>query len=242
MLKQMQDRWWLIVCLGVAMLYGGVFGILFNCVGLLLSAAAEAGAIATTSIARFFTAFSLSSAFGLPLTSRFYQGKYSRVSLTLGIILCALAFLSMGLWTENWQWIVSAAVFGFFASGIQLLPALVINNWMHQRAGTAISVCLTASGIVGMVFSPFLSTIISQSNWYIGCIVMGAAALMLALPAALFLIRVSPPGQAARPVVQENAILAEQKTTKTLNIGLILLCAGATASGAYYVKMANFLP
>lgn len=198
-------------CLGTAMLYGGIFGILFNCMGLLLSAASEAGAITTTDIARFFTTFSLSSSFGMPLTSRLYQGKYSRVCLAMGAGLGAVAFLSMGLWTESWQWISSAAVFGFFSSGIQLLPSCIINNWMHQRACTAISACLTVSGILGMAFSPFLSAIISKSNWYSGCMAMGTAALALALPAALFLIRVAPPEQTNCCSIQKSSALTEQK-------------------------------
>ena len=97
-----------------------------------------------------------------------------------------------------------------------ILITTIINHWFKEKVGTATSIVLSFSGVVGAIMSPLLTSIITNYSWQMSYIVLGIITFALTLPAVLVPYKLYPSEEGLLPYgateeVQQTATTEEVK-------------------------------
>lgn len=89
---------------------------------------------------------------------------------------------------------------GFFA-GITgpVLMSILVNNWFFEKSGLINSIAMGVSGLVGAVFSPILTSVITSADWRVATFVNAGLLLIVNLPAILLPVGYIPEAQGLVP-------------------------------------------
>lgn len=185
-------RAWVIMG-GCILLQAGGTGILANCISIFYSAIVEELGISNGAMTLFATIRTMVTAVALSVFPMMYKKVDLRLLLTVLAFVGTGCFAAQSLFTAIWQWYLLAVVFGIACGGLMTVPAtIVINNWFHERAGFALGLALSASGLGGALFSPLCSGLILRLGWRSAVVWMALLALVLMLPATTLILRLTP--------------------------------------------------
>ena len=82
---------------------------------------------------------------------------------------------------EVWMFYVLSAIRGFFVTLFSSIPlTMIINSWFKKSHGLVTSIVFSFSGIIGSIFSPLFTSLISTYGWQTSLIIKGC--LVLSLP------------------------------------------------------------
>ena len=95
----------LLVCLGIM---GGLVGVLLNCTGIIFTEIIKEFGFRTGDLSIYYSIRSLVRAIALGAVSGLFFKKNSKAVLIGFTFITCLAYMSMGLYTQLWQWYVSA--------------------------------------------------------------------------------------------------------------------------------------
>lgn len=241
-----KKRAWL-VCIGCALVYGAIFGLLYNCTGLVLSVVAEECGYTNTHISIFHTLKTVASALFLPLTAKWYAGEKYRPALLLASAVCVLCYVCMTRFTALWQWYAAAIVFGAAYSGLVMFSSVFINNWFAKNNGTALSVALFPAGIIGIFTNKLTGKLILLWGWRPAILLLCGLVLLITVPSICFLLKLRPGEGEHRYGEEEASPEAEALTepapeVKAAGRWILPLCYLALIGGYCYNKMNDFLP
>ncbi len=114
-----------------------------------------------------------------------------RPVMVIGALILSASLFSLSLITELWQWVLLRGV--VFAIGAAMVGNLVVNvtlsKWFVERRGRTIAVAAMGVSLAGVVWPPLMTWIIDQSDWRGGWQAMSVIALIVLLPAAMFMRR-----------------------------------------------------
>ena len=114
-----------------------------------------------------------------------------RPVMLIGAVILSASLFSVSFVNELWQWVVLRGI--VFAVGAAMVGNLVVNvtlsKWFVDRRGRAIAVAAMGVSLAGVVWPPLMNWIIDQSDWRGGWQAMSVIALVVLLPAALFMRR-----------------------------------------------------
>lgn len=114
-----------------------------------------------------------------------------RPVMLVGALILAASLFSVSLVDELWQWLLLRGI--IFALGAAMVGNLVVNvtlsKWFVDRRGRAIAVAAMGVSLAGVVWPPLMNWIIDQSDWRGGWQAMAVIALVVLLPASLFMRR-----------------------------------------------------
>ena len=160
----------LLVCLGIM---GGLVGILLNCTGIIFTEIIKEFGFRTGDLSIYYSIRSMVRALALGAVSgMFFKKKSKRVLIGITAITC-IAYMSMGLYTQLWQWYISAVFIGIGTSYTGMAISVLLANWFATKKGLVMGLAMSASGVLGAVVSPMCSTLIESIGWRGACVAMG---------------------------------------------------------------------
>lgn len=153
----------------------------------------------------------------LPFTGQWIRRTDVRIPVTFAILLQAVLFIAISFVTNLYLFYACAVGVGV-AMGIlmNLMTAIVCSRWFTTKAATMIGIVFAASGIGGIVFNPMVAYLIKEYGASFDYRVEAAILVVVALPAALFLLRSRPEDMglvAQQPEVTDDAAKAPARGT-----------------------------
>ncbi len=141
------------------------------------------------------------------------------ILLGAGLVLASLA-TSLIVFQLSYGVIVGLAAGAFFAPMIA-----TVTGWFDTQRGLAVSLVSAGMGVAPLTVSPFAGWLISTYDWRTAMAVIGIAAWILLIPAALF-VRRAPPSQDAPAAASAQPGEAGNSLGKALASPQFIVLAG----------------
>ena len=222
---------YLLVVLSMCGLIGTSLGLITNIAGLFFSPIAEEFQTLRGSVSLTLTLSNLLSALGGLLMPKLINDSHLKRTLILCTLGISITSILLGLSHSLILMYLLHMIRGFVAglTGIVLIT-VVINNWFQERVGLAMSIALSFSGLSGAIFSPLINQVITISGWRVGFFVVGILAILLNLPAILFLPSIHPESKGYQPFgykkIQDNEVISSTKETS--KVYFVICCIFAS--------------
>lgn len=240
---------WLILIACCFLQAGGV-GALSNSAGILVPAVLGDLGFTQGKFILYMTIQGLCMVAALPLAGRLLPKVNIRILVSMGIVVSAAAFASMGSFRAVWQWYIAGGVLGFSSGFVFLLPApVMIGNWFKKKSGLAMGLAMACSGIGGAVMNPLGGLFISRFGWRATYVIMAVIALALVLPFSLFVIRFKPADVGAAPYGAEEGDdlpgagaqalsgVSAKTAVRSFSFLCVFLVAGLISFGATFLQL-----
>jgi len=170
---------------------------------------------------------------------------------TRPVILAASLLLGLGLLLASRATSLLAFQLGYgvlvgVAGGAFFAPLMAVTTlWFERHRALAVSLVSAGMGVAPMTVSPLASWLILEHGWRTAMTTTGIAALLLLIPAALF-VRQPPAGMAgqARPEAEEPGLSVRQALRSApfaaLALTFFLCCAAHSGPIFHVVSFATF--
>ncbi len=140
-------------------------------------------------------AFAGASAVGAPIgaVAAIISGRLSdrygpRATVTVFGLVGAIAYVLLSQVTSLWQLYLIMGGLMPIGMGGCLVPVMsTISRWFNQKRTTAIGVTMTGFALGAVMWPPIAQWLISSFGWQTAFLVLAAASLLLAVPAAQFM-------------------------------------------------------
>lgn len=244
--NKIHHAWFIfVVCLGIM---GGLVGVLLNCTGIIFAEIIKEFGFRSGDLSIYYTIRSLTRAAALGVVSGWFFRKGQSKKVLIGITaLTCMAYMSMGLYTQLWQWYISAFVVGVGTSYTAMALSVLLANWFHSKKGFVMGLAMSASGLLGAVVSPLCSKLIEMIGWRGACVVMGLITFVLVcVPGALFLV-LTPEEMGLKPYgYSESAEKSAKKETSRIRYSvpayIFPLCVALICLACLIGAVLNQLP
>lgn len=212
-LLQKQNRYYLLIILACCSFSATAIGISTNCMGLFIQPIAEQLSLPNGSITLYITIMSLCSAFFAPVLSTLIKKIDIRYILSIGILLNALILFIFSFLHNIYLFYLFAILLGIGNCCFSLIPiTLLITNWFNKLHGFVSGLCLSFSGVAGALFNPIINLLIINIGWREAYMICALMIIVLALPFAMFIVRLHPQQVGLTPYGSETYFV---KTTST---------------------------
>lgn len=205
----------LIACCGMA---ASAIGLCINASGVFYTPVSESLGIGRGTFSLHMTFFSLMSAFASLVTAKIIRRFPLKPVLWVSIVVSAATFVLSALAKEAWMFYVLSAIRGFFVTLFSSIPlTMLINNWFSKSHGLVTSVVFSFSGIIGSIFAPLFTSIITSFGWQAGFVIKGALMMIFCLPALLYPFHMNPRDDGLLPYgfVEQEETTTQTTQTKT---------------------------
>lgn len=146
------------------------------------------------------------------VASRLAKGNLRRIQC-LSIIGFAVCYATYSFAQSAIHLYISSLFIGFFWLNSALIPvSMVITNWFEKQRGLAMSIAMAGIGVGGTIFSPIVTKLLTAYGWRMTYRIMAVVVLVIALPAAFFLVRKTPEEMGLEPYGHGESPAAAQKT------------------------------
>ena len=136
-----------------------------------------------------------------PFVTRFLAKGNMRVIQSVSILGYCASYFSYSLAQSPIHLYISSFFLGVFYLNATLIPvSMMVTNWFTARRGLAMSLAMAGIGVGGTVFSPVLTFFLENYGWRASYRLMALIILVIALPAALFLLRKRPEDMGLEPL------------------------------------------
>ena len=136
-----------------------------------------------------------------PLVTRFLAKGNMRVIQSVSILGYCASYFSYSLAQSPIHLYISSMFLWVFYLNATLIPvSMMVTNWFTARRGLAMSLAMAGIGVGGTIFSPVLTFFLESYGWRASYRLMAGIILVIALPAALFLLRKRPEDLGQEPL------------------------------------------
>lgn len=147
------------------------------------------------------------------ISSKLAKGDMRKMQC-VGIIGFALSYASYSLAQSAIHLYISSLFIGVFYLFSALIPvSMMITNWFEKKRGLAMSIAMAGIGVGGTIFSPIITMLLNNYGWRHTYQIMALIVLVVALPAAFFILRKSPADMGLEPYGHGEAAEASKKST-----------------------------
>lgn len=168
-------------------------GLTFSCAGIFYKPVTADLGISVGSFGLYMTFMYIASSLMLPVAGRLLDRYSARWLFTGASILNGVALCLMGMMSSLWGFYAAGALLGVsIAFLLYMSYPTLINRWFHTGMGMMIGICVSASGLGGMIFNPIGGWIIGEWGWRMAYYVFGAIVLVGVSPLLAFLLRDRP--------------------------------------------------
>mgnify|MGYP002623976697 CR=1 FL=1 len=116
-----------------------------------------------------------------------------RAACSIGIFCFGFGYFIWSLVPTFWMSFVSAIFRGVgMAFAAQSTTSLVVSNWFYEKRGAVLGIVMSGVGIGGAVMSLIYGRIIAAAGWRSGFQSIFLFCILIALPAAIFLVKEAP--------------------------------------------------
>ena len=156
-----------------------------------------------------------------PLVAKKLAGGDMKKIQSFSIIGFALAYASYALAQSPIHLYISAFFVGIFYLNSTLIPvSMMVTNWFVQKRGLAMSLSMAGIGLGGTIFSPIVTTLLTNYGWRMTYVIMAAIILVCALPTSLFILRKSPKDIGLKAYGAGEVVATALKTDKGVKISV----------------------
>lgn len=141
----------------------------------------------------------------LPIAGKLMAKYDIKHLLTVGLLLQAGSFASFGLMRSIWGWYIMAiplSIGSVFTT--QIGGPVLIGNWFKKYNGLAIGIMMASSSLIGAVFQPFASHLITDFGWRYAYFIVGAVIAAVGIPSILLTIYQEPRKKGLRPLGEDS--------------------------------------
>lgn len=168
-------------------------GLTFSCAGIFYKPVTADLGISVGSFGLYMTFMYIASSLMLPVAGRLLDRYSARWLFTGASILNGVALCLMGMMSSLWGFYAAGALLGVsIAFLLYMSYPTLINRWFHTGMGMMIGICVSASGLGGMIFNPIGGWIIGEWGWRMAYYVFGVIVLAGVSPLLAFLLRDRP--------------------------------------------------
>lgn len=157
-----------------------------------------------------------------PLISKYLVKGNMRKIQSFSILGFAAAYASYSLAQNVYHLYLSSLFVGFFYLNSALLPvSMMITSWFVKKRGVAMSLAMAGIGLGGFIFSPVVTYLLEAFGWRQTYRIMALIVLLVAFPAAFFLLKKNPEDLGLKPYgIDQTSYSVVKKNTGTANISL----------------------
>lgn len=217
--KRLHFAW--IVLFGVCLFMGLARGGINNTGGLFMVPVMADICCGAGEFMLYYSVSSIVTFFFLPTAGKL-MGKYDiRFLLVVGLALQAGSFATFGLMNSIWGWYIMAiplSVGSVFTT--QIGGPVLIGNWFKKYNGLAVGIMMASSSLIGAVFQPFASSLITNLGWRHAYILVGTLIAAVGIPAILLAIRTDPEKKGMRPLGENSSPLHALEENDTMLHGV----------------------
>ena len=170
-------------------------GFIYACSGIFYTPVSEYFGVSTARFVLYMSVFNVAITVALPFIGKLMSRMDQRVLLSVCAILLGGSYALMSRCTAIWQFYVLGATLGIgMTPFVYLVVPTLINSWFAKRVGFLIGLCMSFSGVIGMVFNPIGTQIIRSGpeGWRSAYLLFGCLIMLGILPFTLFVIRNKP--------------------------------------------------
>ena len=188
--------WWILAAAVVGMAVGN--GIAFSSFGLFVEPLEAQFAWARAEVSLGFSISLGVSGLSAPLVGRLIDRFGTRPCILAGAPLTAASYLLIATTGALWQWYVFLAINAVVRGAIFYIPfQVLIARWFSRRRATAIAILGAGLWSGSVVMVPVMQVVIDAVEWDGAFVFSGVLIAVLFVPLGLFVIRDSPPADAA---------------------------------------------
>ena len=149
------------------------------------------------------------------VASKLAKGNLRKIQ-SISVIGFVLSYASYALAQSPIHLYISAFFVGIFYLNATLIPvSMMITNWFVKKRGLAMSLAMAGIGLGGTIFSPIVTTLLTNYGWRKTYLIMALIILVIALPTSLFILRKSPADMGLEPYgANEDSANPSAKTVK----------------------------
>lgn len=202
--KKLHFAW--IVLLGVCLFMGLARGGINNTGGLFMVPVMTDIGCGAGEFMLYYSVSSIVTFLFLPAAGKLMEKYDIRLLLVAGLGLQAGAFATFGLMKSIWGWYIMAiplSVGSVFTT--QIGGPVLIGNWFKKYNGLAVGIMMASSSLIGAVFQPFASSLITDFGWRYAYIGVGAVIVALGIPSILLTIRTNPEKRGMCPLGEDSS-------------------------------------
>ncbi|MBO6159814.1 MAG: MFS transporter [Firmicutes bacterium] len=191
---------YILAAVSACSLVGASIGLLVNVAGVFFTPMAEALGVGRGSVSLSLTISTLIYAVGGLVAPKMIRVSTYRKWLILCALIVSASTVLISFSNNLIVLYMFSAIRGFFAGFTgPVLMSILVNNWFYEKSALVNSIAMGFSGLVGAVFSPILTSIISHWDWRIGTITNAALLLIFYLPAILLPVGYIPEAHGLSP-------------------------------------------
>ena len=183
---------WLIL-ITCCMMQGSGLGLISNCAGVFYSPASQDLGVELGQFSFYRTLSTMSHALVIPFVAKAFRKYDVRILVSVATVVMGGSNILMGSFTELWQFYLFGVLQGCASAFIGMLPApILLGNWFYKSTGTAVGISAACAGLVGMLGSSALGTLIPMFGWRTCYMLIGSVMIALVLPFSIFVLRYKP--------------------------------------------------
>lgn len=170
-------------------------GFIYACSGIFYTPVSEYFGVSTARFVLYMSVFNVAITVSLPFIGKLMSKMDLRVLLSICAVLLGGSYALMSRCTAIWQFYVLGATLGIgMTPFVYLVVPTLINSWFAKRVGFFIGLCMSFSGVIGMIFNPIGTEIIRSGpeGWRTGYLLFGCLIMLGILPFTIFVIRNRP--------------------------------------------------
>lgn len=155
------------------------------------------------------------------LSKKLSTGNMKKIQ-SISIVLFAATLATYGLAQKPIHLYISSFVLGILFLTSAMLPIpMMITNWFEEKRGLAMSLAMGGIGIGGFVFSPLVTSWISNFGWRNAYFIFALVILIVAFPVSAFIFAKRPEDKGLKPYGSENKAI--NSTTKKTESALLTI-------------------
>ena len=149
------------------------------------------------------------------ISSKLAKGDLRKIQC-ISIIGFSLSYASYSLAQSAIHLYISSLFIGVFYLNCAIIPvSMMITNWFEKKRGLAMSIAMAGIGVGGTIFSPVITMLLNHFGWRHTYQIMALLILVIALPAAFFLLRKSPADLGLEPYGHNTSAVTSSEKAST---------------------------
>lgn len=206
--------WRMLLC--SCLLIGGGQGILVSCAGIFIQPVCSANGFNVGPFSTYLSIGAVAMMIGFPLVDKVLKKFPLKPLMLVCVIVNCGMFMLYSTFTQLWMFYIAVIFTGFSC----VIPAymmgpLLVSNWFQEKRGLAMGIMTACTGVFGAVFSIIGGILISSYGYKFAYVALGAAALVIMLP-AVFMLVLHPAQKNMQPYGADASQKAEEAQTGEL--------------------------
>lgn len=207
-----------LILLACCSMMGASVGLCVNAYGIFYTPLCQALGVGRGAVALHATISGILTGLLSPAAVKLLERHSVRCLTCLGILLSALSFLGMAFAERLWQLTLCGILRGI-GNSLFYIPVVtvILGNWFRKSLGTIMGLVMAFSGIAGALFSPVLSTILSEYGVRSASLFSAVFMVIPAMPLCLFCLELTPERQGLRPYGEDEPGANTAKAVRRVN-------------------------